>query len=407
MLRPFRACLTAVLAAGATAQAGRNLLFYGNSYSARNGGVAALVRLIAAEAGHPAPNVVERLASSQDLHFHRTDPGQVAAITTALPPGQTWDAVILQGQSTEATAALGNPQQFRADAVGIAANVRSHSPLARAVLYQTWARAVGHHYYPGTFATPIAMHDEIRANYRLAAADIEAAFGTGAAVDAAVGDGVALLEWDPSYYESDLYHPLPAMTLLAGMCLYTSIYGATVCELSPSFAPAGPLASWLTGIGLSERDWREIAGIADRVADAGLRPYPGSGDHLLMESATLPGLTTACGRNRLPAGSWVLIRFRSLNGVYDAAPSWLLAGLFPTGSPPGPAAMYPEIRLDLGTMSVLATTASLGAPAALFTRVPFSWPGTSILVQGLAWGPSTATGNAFFTTTDGHESVFQ
>jgi hypothetical protein len=38
--------------------------------------------------------------------------------------------------------------------------------------------------------------------------------------------------------------------------------------------------------------------------------------------------------------------------------------------------------------------------------MPFSWPGYSFLVQGLAFGPSTETGNPWLTATDAHELVF-
>ena len=45
----------------ATAQ-GKNLLFYGNSFSSRNGTVANMVQLIALEAGHLVPTIVKRFA---------------------------------------------------------------------------------------------------------------------------------------------------------------------------------------------------------------------------------------------------------------------------------------------------------------------------------------------------------
>jgi hypothetical protein len=39
--------------------------------------------------------------------------------------------------------------------------------------------------------------------------------------------------------------------------------------------------------------------------------------------------------------------------------------------------------------------------------MPFTLPGASLLVQGLAWAPSAATGNPWFTTSEGLEFVFQ
>jgi hypothetical protein len=237
-------CVALFAAAAAAQGVGKNLLFYGNSYSARNGGVGELVRLLAIQAGLPAPTIVTRYQNGADLQYHATNSAQVAAITGSLPAGQRWDVVVMQGQSLEATAASGNPGLFRASALQILGNVRNHSPQAKAVLYQTWARAVGHFLYPNTFASPRAMHDEIRGNYLAARNDLNAAYGAGAASAAGVGDGVALLGWLPSYYDPDLFHPLPPMTLLAGMCLFTSIYSVRVCPLNRT-SPA--TARWRRG----------------------------------------------------------------------------------------------------------------------------------------------------------------
>ena len=136
----FAASIAAValsLSEASTAQ-GKNLLFYGNSYSLRNGTVANMVQLIAIQSGRPTPTIVKRFAGGQDLDYHANNPGQVAAISNALPNNQDWDFVVMQGQSTEATQALGDPADFRANAAAIMGNVRNHSPSVKAVLYQTW-----------------------------------------------------------------------------------------------------------------------------------------------------------------------------------------------------------------------------------------------------------------------------
>ena len=56
-------------------------------------------------------------------------------------------------------------------------------------------------------------------------------------------------------------------------------------------------------------------------------------------------------------------------------------------------------------MLILQSTPSL--PVTVFTQVPLSLPGLSVLIQGIAFAPSTETGNAKLTTTDGHVLVFQ
>ena len=407
-MHPGRVLLALLLAATVTAQ-GKNLLFYGNSYTYYSWGygVPELVQLIAVEAGHRSPTFVAAHVGGSNLQFHASDPGQVALIGNSLPPGQTWDHVVIQGMSLEATNQVGNnPAVFRSNAVAIAGNVHNHSPAARAVMYQTWARAWGHAYYPIPWADPMVMHDIVRGNYHLAVGDIDAAFGAGTAVNAAVGDGMALLEWDPAWYDPDRSHPGPAMTLLAAMCIYTSIYGQTVCAISPAFNPAGPIALALAPHGLGATEWNLMAGIADRCADPAVRSHPGSGDHLLLETGTGAAPANACPANRMTTGTFVQLQMRSLNGVYDGALGWLLMDLITTGSPPGPALAWPEVHLDLGSMAILSTAPTLANPQSFTIQMPLSWPGTSILVQGLAFRPSTASGNPWFTTTDAHEFVF-
>ena len=399
--------LALLLLAAAVPAQGKNLLFYGNSFSFFHGGVAPLVRAIAIEAGYPPPVYQERLAAGQDLHFHATDPAQRAAIGNFLPPGQTWDCVVLQGLSTEATQALGNPAQFTADAITILGNVRNHSPAARGVLYQTWARGPGHGFYPGVFQDPLAMHREIRRNYRLAIPALEAVFGPGTAVNSAAGDTVALRDFDPANYYFDLQHPAPELTVLASMCLFTSIYGRLVHDLTPDFGTPSPLGVLLTGYGLGGADWWRLAGLADTCAPPALQPYRGSGDQLLLTSGTSPGLLSAAPRHTLVVGSLLQTTIRSCNGVFAGAPVFLLGDVFPTGQPPVPAPFLPELAVDPSRMLVLRSAGSLQAPLSIAVPMSFSLPGTSILLQGLALAPSPETGNPFFVTTAGHELVFR
>ena len=159
-----RTLLTLSLATALTAQ-GKNMLFYGNSYTFYSWGygVPELVGLIADQAGHPSPNIVQRLIGGSNLQIHATDPNQVAAITTALPAGETWDHVIMQENSVGATPHFGfSPAVFRQSAMTIMTNVRNHSPAAHAVMYQTWARAWGHMYYPAPWPEPMDMHNMVR-----------------------------------------------------------------------------------------------------------------------------------------------------------------------------------------------------------------------------------------------------
>lgn len=399
--------LLALLLASATTAQGKNMLFYGNSftYYSWGFGVPELVGLIATEAGHPTPTIVQALIGGATLGDHATNPAQVAIISNALPASQTWDHVIMQGRTPEATTGGGfSPLAFRNNAVAVTTNVRNHSPTARAVMYQTWAVAWGHMYYPVPWAVPLEMHDEIRAGYRNATDDINATFGNGAARTSAVGDAVALLEFNPAWYEPDMAHPSPVMVMLAAMCLYTTMYDQTVCAINADFTPGSPLSLALAPFGLGEADWNFMTGIADRSAAPAARHYPGSSDHLQLLTATDSQPLTACPIKQVTTGTSVQIQMRSRNGVYDGATGWLLVDFIATGSPPGPGTLFPELQVDLGGV-IIGPTVSLSSALTVSFTMPFTLPGGSFLVQGMAAQPSSETGNQLFTATDAHELV--
>lgn len=405
--RPLRSLLAAILLATSLAAQGKNLLFYGNSFSYFHGGVAQLVRAMAIEVGLPPPVYQERLPAGQDLRFHATDPGQVAAISNFLPPGQTWDVVIIQGMSTETTIPLGNPAAFQTNALAIVGNVRAHSPAAKVVMYQTWARGQGHSFYPTHFPGPMAMHNQVRAAYRQVVPAINAAFGPNTAVNSAAGECAALLQFDPSIYFVDLHHQAFELTAMAAMCLFTSIYSRLVGDITPTFSPPSPLAAILNSYNVDAGEWAYLTGIADTCAAPALRLHRGSGDYLLLETGNQPNGLTAVAWHPLGLGSLAQMRVTSRNGVYDNAPAVLLATLFPTGQPPLPFGPFPELAAAPGSLSILLSTSTLQTPLSLTVPMPFTLPGASILVQGLALAPSAETGNPLFTTTDGHRFVFQ
>lgn len=397
--------LAVVFATAVSPAQGKNILFYGNSYTflVWGYGVPEVVGAIATQAGQPTPTIVQALIGGSSLQVHATDPAQIAVIGNSLPAGQQWDHVVIQGNSLEATNYFGyTVAGFRGYAQQIAGNVRAHSPNATAVMYQTWARAWGSSFYPSSWADPMAMHQMVRGNYDLAVGDINTAFGPGSARKAAVGDAVALLEWDPAYYDPDLSHPTARISLLAGMCIYTSIYGQRVCEIDPGFATSSALAQLLQGQNITEADWHLLSGMADRSAAPQNRVYPGSGDHLLLESAIDGAPLTACPEQEITQGTQVAVQLRSMNGVYDAALGALLIDFMLTGSPPGPHLNYPELQIDpAGTVTTPLTT--LSNPLSLQLTLPFTLPGGSFLVQGIALQASGETGNPVFTTTDAHE----
>ncbi len=379
----------------------RNLLFYGNSYSIGNGGMPGLVASIAEALGQVEPFVVAKLTGGTDLLYHLTNPDDAAAITEALPLGQQWDTVVLQGFSTEATQ-IGDPAAFQANALAIVTNVRAHSPDARCVFFQTWARGPEWSGYPGIWPNPLGMHDEIRTNYRAAAQGIDAVFGAGTAEVAAAGDGVALLSFDDALYTDDWSHPEPPTTLLTAMTVYEALFDERITAQDPDFGAADDLTAWLASHGLGEADWVALSGVAERVADPALRLHPGSGELLLLETSVGSDPPDARPLSVASTGEIFHVRLSSPYAVYGEDLSHVVFDVFPTGAPPAPNPAFPEVHVK-PSYFIVATSAPLGPGLPFDVVVPPAVSGLSVLVQGVALGPSAETGNPDFTTTDGHE----
>ena len=383
----------------------QNILFYGNSYTMGNGTVGQLFRRIAVDAGVPEPWVVQRLRGGSTLAFHATDPGQVAAIEEALPFGETWDVVVMQGQSLEATSTLGNPVNFRARAVDILSNVRQHSPLARACLFQTWARARGHGIYPGVFPAPESMHAELEAGYAGALADLRSTFPVADSVVARAGEVAALMDWDPGIYTADRAHPAVELTLATAMSIFSTIYGTSCCEFEPDFTGSSLLAARLNDWGLDLDDWRWFAGLATRALVPAQRLAPGSDDDLLL----LTGVNTApdaCPTADVFLGDLVACSIASPAASLLGPATFLYADLHATGLPPGPNPMFPEIQLGPAAFIVFNVTTLTPSGLNISFPMPVNFAGFSASLQSVSYAPSLATGN-FFTMTDAHELRMQ
>ncbi|MDD2599265.1 MAG: hypothetical protein PHO37_08585, partial [Kiritimatiellae bacterium] len=243
----------------------KNLLFFGNSFS-QGSYVPGLVQSLAVVAGYNQPRVVADLAGGTDLAYHITrvnDYPQNNVDSSLLPAGDTWDHVIMQGYSTEATH-LRDPMVFKTNAVTLYQLVKNHASGKGAgvegVLYETWARSPKHSFYPGSFADPAAMQLEIRTNYNGAAELITAAEGASSVRIARVGSAFETSRFDPSLYASDEYHQSDLGAHLAAMVLYKTIYAQDATNLSYTAAVA---ANWTT---MTSNQWHDLTMWADGVA---------------------------------------------------------------------------------------------------------------------------------------------
>lgn len=258
-------------AAPAVAEEPLHLLFFGNSFTMSYDIPGRLWQIAQAD-GHAAPRSVSDLTGGTTLAFHidqiATNPVNNVTNPT-VGAGQTWDYVIFQGFSVEPTH-IGNPAKFRADAVTLTDRVLNHASGkgagATAVLYETWARGPGHEYYPSTFASPAAMQQELRTSYQAAQADINAAFGSGTARYAPVGDAYEAMNFDLNLYGSDIYHPSELGATLNALVLYRTIYGEMTTDI--------PYSTSIEWFGLSSSEWNAVTTVADSMPIA--IPEPGT-----------------------------------------------------------------------------------------------------------------------------------
>ena len=205
-----------------------NILYFGNSFLEGQGGprsVPSLVASIATAAGHETPNSAEVLADLADFGYHLNT--TTFLIDLWAPPGETWDYVVMQDNSTFPTH-IGDVTAHRDNAVALYEATAAHSPDVVPVLFETWARGPANEFYTGPsplFAGGATqMQQELHDAYYLAAGDINAAAGESLARVAAVGDAFESIGFVPALYDAEQYHASLLGSLTAALVTYSTIY---------------------------------------------------------------------------------------------------------------------------------------------------------------------------------------
>lgn len=248
--------LLIMLVLAAPVDAETKLLFYGNSFtlgSWSTRSVSDLVNDIAVSAGQEDPYVVSAAEEGWSLADHLAN--NTAVISSGIPAGQTWDYVILQDYSTRPTH-IGDLAAHRADFVSMYQEVAAHSPAARVIGFETWARAPGHESYEGGSPAfpggPAQMQQELRDGYALSTADVNGLAGAGTSRVARVGDAWEFTNWS-NLHAPDLYHANNRGTLLASLVIYGTIYEDDVSDIDltnvlASLGMPGPYGDYLAAV---------------------------------------------------------------------------------------------------------------------------------------------------------------
>jgi hypothetical protein len=210
------------------------VLFVGNSFTFTSNMPGTFRRLVEAS-GFATPVVEMRALGGQALAFHRADTASDGAPARVR---EGWDVVVLQELSTRPTDALGDPEQFKDDATWFHDLAIESEPRAQVVLYETFARAAGHAYYPGTFDDPADMQAQLRF-HSLDCAERYIPENTTVVMErpvvvARVGDAwERVLEGSAPLrlHGDDDYHPNDQGAYLTALVFFGTIYGRSTIGL--------------------------------------------------------------------------------------------------------------------------------------------------------------------------------
>jgi len=404
--------LASVLAIGARAQSQTcdpvNVLWFGNSLSYAS---PLWFELMVAQAGLPAANLDAQIAGGSRLRDWVADLPTLQGLianSAVLPPGETWDYVVIQAYSTEPTTVRGNPASYAADVLTMVQEVHAHSPNAIAVLVQTHAYNAAHSYYPTFYTDPAQMNADVRAGVDLAASQLAAQVGPELVRVSRPGDVFQAAGFPASLYRADFLHPDEPGRMLIGSTLFEAIYRHKLSEITVNAVPAnGPyttLEQRLLTYGIPEPLYSSYRSYID----AASHPMPGSNEDLFLSAGIDagpwfddPSFTIAPGQN-------LTLRYTSPGQAYASSPLHLFVmHMYLTGTAV-PSLGIPEVHLPPGPSTIVDV---IGAPVVGGSTYSLFLPlgiqtGVSFRMQVATFSPSGCRGN-LFTATDGMDGRIQ
>lgn len=365
-----------------------NILIYGNSIvSAPTVG---FFEDLVLEAGHPMPNVVSLIAGNLTTTSYVN---QSSLITSSLPVGEAWRAMVVCGGTLETTNFMGQPAAFQANMVTLGNTLFAHSPSALFVGHETGADHPNSNRYPTWFPDAAAWLAFPQAAYAQAAAAITAANPTsppariakqGTCYANTIGYGVG-------FYENDLHHLSDQGKALVACLYYIEIYGGRIEDINVDFNGSSPLVTRLLANNITEDRWHRIAGYADRSQPRATRPYPGSDSDFQMRANVGSSVLNLLSTKQATAGDSLSVRMVSPLEANDLFPAAVYMQQLPTGTPPN-VGTVPGLQLDRSQLAVWFAVVDLSATATVMT-IPAGMAGQTIWLQAVSRGP---TGSASY-----------
>lgn len=224
----------------------QRVLFIGNSYTRFNN-LPQLFHDIAASTGRAPAEIKAATPNGMTLRQHLHSPDTVKLIDEG-----NWDIVILQAQSQGAAKSEQDPvvrAQFLEGAAGIYDRIKSRSPGAQIIFYETWARHADYWKEAGADRSVGRSPAEMQARIRKWD---QAAMGRSKDfILAPVGEA-----WELNYkssqpvrlHDEDNSHPAFPGSYLAALVLYGTIYHPPNLKVSCEGELSRPEARYLQGI---------------------------------------------------------------------------------------------------------------------------------------------------------------
>jgi hypothetical protein len=382
-LHQVRLCavLLSALLVLAVAPAQDNVLVYGNSIVFSP--TVPYLKDLVVQTGAPQPNVVEFIGGDQTTTNYVN---QIGLITTSLPAGQTWRAMVVCGGTRENVPSLGNPAAFQSNMGTLADAFFAHSPAGWFVGHETGAdHPNSTTAYPAVAPDPATWLAWSHDAYATAAVAITAAHpGNAPARVAEQGTCFAATAGYPTfiYKLNDLHHLSLQGKLLSAMLWYVQIYGGRIEDIAVDFTVSTPLVTRLIADGIDHDEWLRLVGFADASQPASNRPYPGSDGDFQLRSAVGSSLTNLVTHKAAITGSTLRLEPFSPLAIAQNAPAVVYGELIMIGLPP--SGMSP-LWLDPNEMRVLVELSDLAGPVDM--AIPPGLIGQALWLQAVSFGP--------------------
>lgn len=381
---PFAGLLFALSSA---AHAQDDILIYGNSII--EDWVVDYLHDIIVESGRPAPNIVDLVGPDLTTAEYLLNQG---LITSSLPAGETWEAMIVQGGTVEVTNILGfDPADFEANMVALAGAFYAHSPQGLFVGHETGADHPNSNRYPAWFANAAEWLAFSQTAYANAQAAIHATYPA-APLARIAPQGTVFANtagYPNNVFTNDDHHHSVRGQILDAMLHYQALYGGSLEALDVDLTQSTPLTSRLLSQGVDQNAWNRLAGFADRSLRRGLRPHPGSDDDFQLRVSVVSPVVNLLVEQEAAAGDTLYLRPFSPLDSTETYQAVVYSQFLPTGTTPV-AGTIPGTLFDPASARVQAVFPDLLGGSATMT-IPPGLAGNSLWFQAVSRAPATSS----------------